>query len=147
MEGVDVLRGRLGVDGVAGEAGLTVIPLCGDAGRLPALPRPLLLSRSRSRSRSRSLRFVGVRSRDPEAEPDTSPALVISAGGDAMPPPPPPLGEDPFDLRRCGAGGGVDGLLRFSATLTTGYSRHGKKNIVVNAGDPCIYKEHTCTLD
>jgi len=92
-EGVEVRRGRLGV---AGEEGLTVIALCGEAGKLPALPRPLLLSRSRSRSR-----FEGVLSRD-VAE------VVISLGE---------IGEPLFDLRRCDAGGGVGGLLRFSATL------------------------------
>lgn len=39
-DGVDVRNGRLGVVGVPG---LTVAALCGDAGKLPALPRPLLL--------------------------------------------------------------------------------------------------------
>lgn len=39
-DGVDVRSGRLGVVGVPG---LTVAALCGEAGRLPALPRPLLL--------------------------------------------------------------------------------------------------------
>lgn len=39
-DGVDVRSGRVGVVGVPG---LTVAALCGEAGRLPALPRPLLL--------------------------------------------------------------------------------------------------------
>lgn len=101
---------RSGRFGVAGEDGLTVIALWGDAGKLPALPRPLLLSRSRSRSR-----FEGVLSKDAD--------VVISLCD---------IGEPLFDLLRCDAGGGVGGLLRFSATLELlRCSEHGKKYVYV----------------
>lgn len=105
-------RGRFGVVGVAGEAGLTVMALWGEAGKLPALPSPLLLSLSRSLSRSRS-RLVGVLSKDPElvislSDDDGGGGGVGGVGG----------GDPEFDLRRCGGtGGGVGGLFRFSATL------------------------------
>lgn len=101
--------GRFGVVGVAGEAGLTVMALWGEAGKLPALPSPLLLSLSRSLSLSPRSRFVGVLSKDPELV-ISLPDAGFGAGGGG--------GDPEFDFRRCGGtGGGVGGLFRFSATL------------------------------
>lgn len=111
-DGVDVRSGRLGVVGVPG---LTVAALCGEAGRLPALPRPLLLPLLLVVS-VRALCLAGVRSTAGwlcVVVMSVAVVGVVAGAGAAV------GGVALHDLRRCCAGGGVgDGVpLRFSATL------------------------------